>query len=289
MKIAFCIASSIVAALFLWTGRAQPAARDAVETAVAYVQAVYARDFKEAYRFISSEDRRLKDEESYVRERGAFGGFTSGLTKRLAGFIEAKSVEKKIDGNRAQVKLKIRFPDAGNLSADFLDWDEERLNQLSPKEQEELLEKLDRWEKGGKIPTTEGKYDYKLVREDSGWRIFLNWAAEIRVSFDAVLPGPLLEAKPLQKEFVVMRGKVFNVFFKVRNLSSREVYTWIEHHVEPKEMWDYMELTWCTLLYAQRIEPGKAEVHPSAYVIRGDLPEGVRHLKVTYEFKVEER
>lgn len=263
---------------------------DPVQVLIPYLNAVYARDYREAYRLISSEDQRLKDEQSYVRERGAFSGFTLEVAKRLAGFIEAMPVEENIYGGRVHLKLKLRLPDANKLSANFLDWDEERLNKLSPKEQRELIEKLDRWRKEGKIPMIEGEHDFKLVREDKGWRISLNWAAGVRVSFHTVVPKSLsLEAKPVHREVIVPRGEPFNVSFKVRNLSNREVSARIAHRVEPEEMAEYLELIQCSLLLPIRLQPEKEEEYSSAYLLRGDLPEEVNQFKVTYEFKMEEQ
>jgi hypothetical protein len=281
---------SVVSTLFLWTGRSQPAAWETVQVAILYVKATYARDFREAYGFISSDDRRTKDQESYVKERGAFDGFTSELAKKLSGFIKATPVEEKIDGDRAQLKLQLSFPDANKLSGNLLGWDEERLNKLSPKERSELIETLDRWRKEGKIPMVEAVRDFELVREDKDWRIFLEWAGGVRVSFDTVVPGSLvLQARPVLKEVSVTRGKLFNVFFKVKNLSNREVATWIVHHVEPKEVNDYLELVECTLLLPVSLQPGQEVEYPSSYQLRGDLAEGMKQFKVTYEFKVEER
>ena len=281
---------SVVSAVFLWTGRSQPAAWETVQVVIPYIKASYARDFREAYGFISSDDRRVTDKESYIRERGAYSGFALELASKLAGFIRATPVEEKIDGERAQLKLQLSFPDADRLSANLLGWDEERLNNLSPKERSELVETLDRRRKEGKIPMVQAVQDFELVREGKGWRIFLDWAAGIRVSFDTVVPASLLlEAKPVLKEVTATRGKLFNVFFRVRNLSSREVTTWIVHRVEPKDVDKYLELIECTLLFPVSLQPGKEVKYPSSYLLRGDLAEGTRRVKVTYEFKVEER
>jgi len=280
----------VVSTVFLSTGRSQPAAWETVQVVIPYVKAVYARDFQQAYRLISSDDRRTKDKESYVRERGAFDGFTSELAKKLAGFIKATPMEEKIDGNRAHLQLHLSFPDANKLSGNLLGWDEERLNKLSPKERSELIETLDRWSKEGKIPMVEAVRDFELVREDKSWRIFLDWAAGVRLSLDAVVPGSsLLEAGPVLKEVTVTRGKLFNVSFKVRNLSNRAVTTWIIHHVEPKDADQYLELVECNLLFPVTVQPGREVQYPSSYQLRGDLPEGMKRFKVTYEFKVEER
>lgn len=280
----------VVSTVFLWAGRSLPAAWETVRVAIPYVKATYARDFREAYGFISSDDRRVTGKESYVRERGGFSGFTLELAKKLAAFIKATPVEEKIDGNRAHLKLHLSFPDAKKLSANLLGWDEERLDKLSPKERSELIETLDRWRKEGKIPMVEVERDFELVREDKSWRIFLDWAAGVRVSFDTVVTGSsLLEAKPVLKQVTVTRGKLFSVSFKVRNLSSREVTTWIVHRVEPKEVNEYLELVECTLLVPVTVQPGREVEYPSSYLLRGDLPEGMKQFKVTYEFKVEER
>lgn len=279
----------VVSTVLLWTGRSQPAAWETVQVAISYVKATYARDFREAYGSISSDDRRMKDKESYVRERGGFDGFASELAKKLAGFIKATPVEEKIDGNRADLKLQLSFPDANKLSRHLLGWDEERLDKLSPKERRDLIETLDRWRKEGKIPMVEAVRDFELVKEDKDWRVFLDWAAGVRLSLDAVVPGSsLLQAQPVLKEVIVTRGKLFNVSFKVRNLSNRAVSTWIIHHVEPKEADQYLELVECNLLVAVTIQPGTEVQYPSSYQLRGDVPEGMKQVKVTYEFKVAE-
>jgi hypothetical protein len=53
-----------------------------------YLRAVYSRDFKHAYRFVSAVDKRSKEEGVYVRERGPFSGFALEAAKKLAEFIE---------------------------------------------------------------------------------------------------------------------------------------------------------------------------------------------------------
>lgn len=280
---------SVASAVFLWTGGSHPAAWETVPVAIRYLKATYARDFREAYVFISSDDRRMRDEESYIRERGAFDGFPSELAKKLAGFIKATPVEEKIDGDRAHLKLHVTFPDANKLSAHLLGWDEERLNKLSAKERREIIGTLDRWRKDNKIPTDEAERDFELVREDKDWRIFLDWAAGVRLSLNTVVPGSsLLEAWPVLKEVTVGRGKLFYVSFKVRNLSNRALSTWIIHHVEPKEVDKYLELVECNLLLPVTVQPGREVQYPSSYLLRGDVPEGMKRFKVTYEFKVEE-
>ena len=291
LLLAASIAFGIVSAFYLSMGAPRSSQEDPVPLLEQYLKATYARDYREVYRFISSQDQRLKDEKSYVRERGAFSGFTLEVARKLAGFIEARPVEKQINRHKAHVKLSAKLPNANapELLGILLDWNEEKLNRLAPAEQKKIIEKVDRLYSEGKIPVIEGEQSFELVKEGGSWKVFLNWAAGVRVSFDTVVPSSLsLEAQPVQREVIVTTGEPFNVLFKVKNLSNREISARIAHHVEPKEMAEYLELIQCGLLLPTRLQPGKEEEYSSAYLLRGDLPEGVKEFKVTYEFKMEE-
>lgn len=80
----------ILPAAYLFRGEHPSMAEGPVQVLTRYLKAAYARDFREAYRWISSEDRRLKDQKRYVLERGPFNGFTLELAKKLSSFIEAE-------------------------------------------------------------------------------------------------------------------------------------------------------------------------------------------------------
>ena len=104
-----------------------------------YLRAVYSRDFKHAYRFVSAEDKRLKEEGVYVRERGSFAGLALEVAKKLSEFIELGPAQIKIDDNRARITLAFKAPDMNGLGTLLLDWDEERLNALPLNEQRNCL------------------------------------------------------------------------------------------------------------------------------------------------------
>lgn len=261
---------------------------DAVRTLERYVRAVYARDYKRAYSLISSEDRRLKKQDVYVRERGAFSGFTLEAARKLSSFIEARPVQTRLDDTRARIKLELKLPDAKSLSALLLEWDEDRLNSLPATEHRKILTSIDRLSRSGKIPMIEGEEEFLLFREARGWRVFLNWAAGVRIAFGAVVPTTgILEVTPVPKETVVQRGELFTIAYRVKNRSEQNYYGRISHHVEPQTLAQYLDLVECALLLPVRLRPGKEEEYWSTYLVRGDLPEGTENLKVTYEFKVE--
>jgi hypothetical protein len=263
--------------------RAAPA--DPVQILVKYLKASYARDYKEAYHFISSEDRRLKDEQSYIREQGPFTGFTLDVARKLADLIEAAPLETKMSASRAHINLKLRLPDANKLSAHLMNWDEERLNNLTPKEQMVLFRKVNQWSKEGDFATIEGEQGFDLIKEKGTWRVLLNWAAGTQVTFHAeVAPSLPLEVVWEQREVITRPGEIFNVHFRVKNASNREIFTKIPHRVEPKELAPYLELVECGLFSPMKLLPRQEQEYASTYLLRADLPHGIQHLAVTYGF-----
>ncbi len=152
-------------AYYLYSSHGQQDSRGALRVADHYIKASYARDFREAYRWLSDQDRLAKDENAYGRERGSFTGFTARLAARLAGFIDGHPIETTVAASSAAIRLKLRLPDPAKLSPELLEWDEERLNALSFTEQSALLAKIHRMHAAGKLPFTEAEETLALVKE----------------------------------------------------------------------------------------------------------------------------
>jgi hypothetical protein len=259
-----------------------------VEVLRKYLTVLYARDFRQAYKFISAADRRLKTRNDYVRERGPFDGFAHEVARKLSGFIEIRSVSQQLDGTKNRVRLALKLPDANALSDLLLDWEEDRLNSLTWLEQKKILSRLDALARADRLPTIDGEEEFVLVREGSQWKVFLDWAAGVQVKFDTVLPaGSALAAIPTVKETIVRSGDLFIIGFRVKNNGTGEIVTRIAHHVEPKELAEYLDLVECALLLPVRLQPGEEQTYNSTYVVRDDLPDDAKTLDVTYEFKVE--
>src|SRR5688572_8586182 len=182
----------ILPAAFLYIKNSSPQHSSQTEpfnTVAAYLKNAYARDFKKAYRYISLGDRQLKSERVYVREKGSFNGFPLAVTRKLSEFIELRPLEasREQDGHM-RVKVEAKYPDANSLSVILLDWDEERLNALPSSMQRDILSTLDQMNRAGEIKTIEGEEEFTLVKEGTSWRVYLDWAAGIRVSYDAIVP-----------------------------------------------------------------------------------------------------
>lgn len=270
---------------YLLMAERRSAAADPAQVLIEYLRVTYARDFGAAYRLISAEDRRWKDERSYIRERGAFTGFTLEVARRLARLIEATPTGQKIDANRAHLNLKLKLPDANKLSNYLQDWDEDRLNALPSQQQKALDQTIDQWSKEGKIPLIEGEQSFDLVKEAGRWKLYLDWADGVEIDFRARVSDNLpLEVKWEQDQVRTRPNELFNVHFRIKNVSNQEVFTKIPHRIEPKDMKEYLELVECGLFSPMKLSPREEQEYASTYLLRGDLPDRTRRLAVTYEF-----
>lgn len=97
-----------------------------------YLTAVYARDYRAAYKWISVEDRRHKREVEYLRENPPFSAATLELTRKLAEVIELRDLRTHIEGNRAKLSFLVRLPDANAPGFCFIQI------TLAPGEEKEL-------------------------------------------------------------------------------------------------------------------------------------------------------
>ena len=266
---------------------AQPASaddREEISTVLnKYIKAVYARDFRAAYEQISSADQRLKDVHSYSRERGEFRDFILEAARAVAQSISISLVELSVDRERAAVKVKADVPDATKLNRLLLDWDSDRLESLPAAERNTLLRTIDRQRRDKAIAMLAGEETFNLVKETGGWKVFLNWAAGVRLTFQPKIPATSpVEIKIEQTEVGARPGQVFHVAMKIKNTGKQIISTRIGHLVEPQELRDYLDLVDCGFILPVRLQPGKEEEFVTTYLLRGTLPETVRRLSVTY-------
>jgi len=274
--------------LFWLISAGQNTRHEALPVLTQYLKFLYARDFRQAYRFISAEDRRLKSANDYVRERQPFTGFALDVARKLAGLIEIRPLSAEPDGARSRVTVSMKLPDANGIARLLLDWDDKRLNALSSDERKNMLSTIDGLISANKLPMIEGQEQFILVKEGSTWKIFLDWAAGSQLQFATTPPtGGEIAAEPITKATVVRSGDPFTIGFKVKNRTAKEVVTRIVHRVEPQELTPYLDLVECALLLPVRMRPSEEQIFHSTYVVRGDLPEGTKSIHVTYDFQIE--
>src|SRR5919109_2150759 len=261
---------------------------DPVPVLSKYLRFLYARDFGQAYGFISTVDQQIKKREDYVRERGAFTGFALDVGRKLAELIEIRLASLQMDGPRSRVKVALKLPDANAVAPLLLDWDEQRLNALPAPEQKKILSNIDSLIHDKKLPMIEGEEEFILVKENSQWRLFLNWASGLKIKFATIVPSDsTIEAEPITRETIVRSGETFTIGFKVKNRASNEIRTRIAHQIQPAKLKQHLDLVECALLLPVRLRPGEEQVYNSTYLVRADLPDTTKAVDVTYEFKVE--
>ena len=159
-----------------------------LEVARSYLRATQARDYREAFSFISSADQMVLDQESYLQSQFALRGFAAQLAKQLAADMETRVVERETKDDRARLTLDYKVPAADEVSALLYNWDQDKLNALSLAEQQRIIGALEKMRKAGNMINIEGRETFNLVKEDGRWKVFLDWASGIRVSFDAAVP-----------------------------------------------------------------------------------------------------
>ena len=275
------------AVLYFQPAGAKPPQVEPIDVVKAYLKANYARDYQNAYRYISSQDQLVWNEKSYASQSEGFTGFALELAQTLAASMEVWVIEKQLSSNRAHYKIGYRVPTADELSALLLDWEPAKLNALSRPRQEQLLETLGKMKKDDKMIMIEGQETIDLVADKGGWKVFLDWASGIRITLKAdSAPSTEVEARFVQNELMVKKDEPFQIDLKIKNRSKRPIVARIVHHVEPRDMESHIDMIACGALGPLALQPGDVQQISSAYLIRDGIQAGEK-IDITYEFKLE--
>ena len=252
-----------------------------------YVRATYARDYIDAYRYISAADQRVKDVNRYAQQRGAFVGQALQVTRKLASFIEIKSTQKKVEHDRIQAVVKVNIPEPNKLASLLLNWDIRRLNSLEIQHFSQIIEALDEKKRNGSLEMIEIEQNVELVKEGDQWRVFLNWAAGVNIPLRlSLVDAPDVDAALSKKEVVAQPGDLFELFLKVKNRSKQPLIVRIGHVIEPRNLAHSLDFVECGFLLPFTLPAGKEEEFFARYLLRENLPEGVQQLNLTYEFRL---
>ena len=286
--------SSIVTAILLLAPGLQsegaeplPNLRDPTRVIEGYVRAIYARDYIDAYRFISSADQRVRDVNRYAQQRGAFMGSALEITRKLAGFIEIKPTQKQIAPNRIQAVTKLGIPEPSKLSPLLLNLDLRRLNSLEIRDLSQIIESLDKKKRDGSFDMIEVEEKFELVKEGDEWRIFLNWAVGVKIPFRLALANAAdLDVTLSKSEVIVQPGDLFEIDLKIKNRSAQQVVARIGHLIEPRDVTNFLDFVECGFLLPVTLQPGKEHEYSARYLLRDNIPEGVRQLNLTYDFSL---
>ena len=259
--------------------------QDPMTVIQSYLRATYARDFVAAYRFISAEDRKVRDVNRYVQQRGPYSGFILDAARKLSEFIEVGTLNAQESPRGVRVAIKYRVPDPQKIAPLLLNWDPRRLNSLPAAERKQIIDALDQRKQQGSLEMSEGTETFELIREADEWRVFLNWAAGVKIPLKLDLSkSPDLDVVLSKNEFVVQPGDLFEIVLKIKNRTQQPMTVRIGHLVEPSPIADYLDFVQCGFLLPVTVQPDKEQEFSGTYMLRGSLPEGVRGLNLTYDF-----
>ena len=252
-----------------------------------YIQATYARNFAQAYRLLSIEDQQIRNEGDYVREQGAYDGFTLRLAKSLAEKMDFAVLEDKRNGHRARITARFKLPSPEDLSPLVQNWDSEKLNSISPVQQRQILESIEKLRRDKNLLMVEAQETFELIKEGKNWRLFFDWASGTKVTFSFLAPSSSgIEVEFQEKEIIANPREPFVVHFKIKHRGNRAVTARIVHRVEPAAGRENLQMIQCGLLSPINLSPGSEQEMTSVYLFEGNLAE-VKHVFIAYEFKVE--
>jgi len=283
---------SFVAIMVLSTTATSPAEdspdlREPTALVRAYLRAVYARDFAEAYRYISAEDRRTKDLNRYLRQRGPFNGFALEAARMLATMVQVEITRTERRENRLRLTVRYHAPDPQRLAPLLHGWNGYRLNALSPTQRNQLVAAIESRKRNHSIDMIAGEENMDLIKEADGWRIFFNWAAGVTIAFQPILSDAAALGVSLSpKQVATQPGEIFEISLKITNQSKRPLITRVVHKVEPNELADHLEFVQCGFLLPLTLQPGREQEYFGTYLLRGSFPEGVRELRLSYDFQI---
>src|SRR4029434_9422614 len=108
-----------------------------------------------------------------------------------------------------------------------------RLNSLESRDLSQIIETRERKKRDGSFEMIEIEEKLELVKEGDEWRIFLNWAAGVKIPFRLALANAAdLDVALSKSEVVIQPGDLFEIFLKIKNRSDQPVVARIGHLVE---------------------------------------------------------
>jgi hypothetical protein len=132
--------------------------------------------------------------ESYLSEAKEMGPLVQALSSKASYQIG----EVTIEDDRAQASVNIAVPDFSVIFADLLGT--AFRSAFSGSEKEEIEKKLAEKYKDKEIPMTTKSEKFHLVKDDDGWKVFLDWKTQkIKKERQTKIQSLLAEAEKLKK------------------------------------------------------------------------------------------
>jgi hypothetical protein len=140
----------------------------------AYINAILSLEYEEGYKYISNKDKEIKQLKEFLSE---YEQEDNPIAKALNNKCSYKIKGVIVNGNQAIANVELIIPDVISILGDFMGatsasalGDEKDDNEIA----KVLAEKY----KNKDLPMTTIPETYKLIKEEDGWKIFLDWETE---------------------------------------------------------------------------------------------------------------
>lgn len=161
-----------------------------------YLDASLRGRYEEAYNYISSNDKSIKTLDEYIRENNKKD---SPIATALSSSVSYKILRVTKTGETAKADVEITLPDMGVIFRDLMG--AAFASAFGNKDEKQIEQALAKKYKDANIPTTKQTQTFQLVKEQDGWKVFLDWKTEkIKKEKQAKIQKLLDEAEQLKKE-----------------------------------------------------------------------------------------
>jgi hypothetical protein len=253
--------------------------------ALAYAQAVYARDYNTAWEFISATDKEVKSRQVYLAENASFTGLEQEVAYILAGWIQFTETDVQIGGNRATVTAHVKAPNGNQAEVYEVLQAAKRGGEGTSAERQALLDRLQALYTSGQIEILGGEQTFTLVREGVGWRMAVGWADAVVVKLTAeVSPDLPWEFYPLQIEVYALPGETLTAVYRATNRSDQPTTGKARHFILPEENEPYFTSIQCFCFIQQTLDPDETIDMKLIFRLDYNIPADVRQLENKYVF-----
>jgi hypothetical protein len=154
-----------------------------------YLDASLKGRYEESYSYISADDKTVKDLQSYLKENEKTDGlFWQAIASK--GSYKILKIEKS--DKKATADVEITLPDFESISADIRG-DAAFKSAAGSGDKKEMERIMRKKLENDKVPLTNRKVTFKLVKEEDGWKVFEDWKTAKKIQ------TLLAEAKDLKK------------------------------------------------------------------------------------------
>ncbi|HKJ33918.1 MAG TPA: hypothetical protein VKA34_18955 [Balneolales bacterium] len=156
-----------------------------------YLNSLNKSKYKEAYSYISSEDKAVKDLQSYLNDKNNNNPFTQAINSKTS--YKIKKIDKS--GRNATADVEITQPDLGSIFSNVMGL--AITSAFDSTNKKKMEKKLAQKFESGKIPMSNKEKTFHLVDEKDGWKMFFDWKRQAKIQQLLAEAKKLKESKKL--------------------------------------------------------------------------------------------